>query len=465
MFKDQINSQDVAWKGYEKILFRLAFIYFFLQVFPLDWKYYRHLFSINWLNISFAELFQVAKYSPQFVSGTYHPQDWGLATFADWLFIFIIAVLGTVIWSAIDQKTRSYAGLYAWLRILVRYRLGIAVIAYGFLKLFAIQAPYPSLSSLNTPYGDFTTWKLFSLSLGIVPGYQAFLGAVELIAGILLLFRRTTVIGATIIIFFTGNVFVSNLAYEGGEVVYSFYLVTLALFLIVYDLQRIISLIVLHVAVAPAKPALVWSNQLKTVRLVFKSFVLLLFVVIYGFSAHGSAVKGGYHFTHQPGIKGLKGLYTVTSFKLNGEDRPYSLTDSLRWQDVVFEKWATFSVKINHSDELHNDNVESVPLGHEQSSFEPSGTRGRVYYNYKADTVKHTLFLNSPASAQDAGPAGPAKDAGNALSQVAYQLGADSTVTISGTFNGEKIEAILQKNPKKYLLKAAEKGRSKGLKL
>ncbi|MCX2477818.1 DoxX family protein [Pedobacter sp. MC2016-15] len=473
MFKDQINSQDSAWKGYEKILFRLAFIYFFLQVFPLDWKYYRHLFSINWLDAGFAELFQVAKYTPQFVSGSYNSQDWGLATFADWLFIFIVAVAGTVIWTLLDKKTEAYRRLYAWLRILVRYRLGIALIAYGFLKLFAIQAPAPSLSSLNTPYGDFTTWKLFSLSLGIVPGYQAFLGAVELIAGILLLFRRTTVIGATIIIFFTGNVFMSNLAYEGGEVVYSFYLVTLALFLIVYDLQRIISLIVLHVPVAPAKPALIWTDQLKRVRFVLKSALVLVFVVIYGFSAHGAAVKGGYHFTHDKGIKGLKGLYTVISFKLNGEDRPYSLTDSLRWQDVVFEKWATFSVKVNHSDVVSNDNIESVPVGLERSSFESTGTRGRVYFNFKADTVQQTLSLIN-TSVHEKTTADAALDKTSALSRNAnqaadgllkYQLAADSTVLISGIVNGEQVEAVLQKNPKKYLLKAAEKGRSRGLKL
>jgi hypothetical protein len=447
MFKDQTNSDEIIWKGYEKILFRLAFIYFFLQVFPLDWKYYRHLLNINWLHISFAQLFQVAKYTPQFVSGTYHPLDWGLATFADWLVILLAAIVGTVIWTLLDKNNKAYPKLYAWLRIFVRYRLGIALIAYGFLKLFALQAPYPSLSSLNTPYGDFTTWKLFSLSLGIVPGYQAFLGAVELIAGILLLFRRTTVIGATIIIFFTGNVFMSNLAYEGGEVVYSFYLVTLALFLIVYDLQRIICLIILHVPVAPAKPALIWSNQLRTARIAAKSIIILLFVVIYGLTAYGSAVIGGYHFSHQAGIKGVQGLYTVTSFKLNGLERPYSLSDSLRWQDVVFEKWAAFSVKVNRSGQVLNDNIETVPVDQNQSSFERAGTSGRLYFNYKADTVKQTLLLNGQKQS------------------LAYQVKPNSEIVISGILNGDRIEAVLQKSQKKYLLKEAEKGRTKGLKL
>jgi hypothetical protein len=464
MNEERISPENFAWKGYEKILFRIAFIYFFLQVVPLDWKYYRHLFNISWSDLGFAEIFQIAKYTPQFISGSYHPQDWGLATFADWIFILTVAILGTVVWSLTDKKNTQYAKLYAFLRILVRYRLAIAVIAYGFLKLFAIQAPYPSISSLNTPYGDFTTWKIFSLSLGIVPGYQAFLGAVELLAGILLLFRRTAVIGATIIIFFIGNVFMSNLAYEGGEIVYSFYLVTLALFLIVYDGQRIINLIILHIPAAPAKPALVWNNNLKILRLVLKSALILVFVLIYGFSAHRSSVKGGYHFTDQPGIKGLKGLYTVNSFKLNGQPRPYSLTDSLRWQDVVFEKWASLSIKINKDYSVLNDNVERIPLYNAGSLYEAAGNKGRVYYNFKADTATHALWLTKISSIPDSSfSAGATSSAPNG--QLSYQRGPDSTLLISGIIDGNRIDAVLQKNNKRYLLKAAERGRTKGLKL
>lgn len=452
MLNSSINPANIVWKTYEKVLFRLAFIYFFLQALPLDWKYYRHLLSIDWLHLSFRELFQISKYTPQLSSGTYDPQNWGLATFADWGIIFGVAVIGTIIWSFLDQQRSNYSRLFAYLRIIVRYRLAIAVIAYGFLKLFQLQAPYPSISSLNTPYGDFTTWKMFSLSLGIVPGYESFLGAVELIAGILLLYRNTATIGATIIIFFTGNVFMSNLAYEGGEVVYSFYLVTLALFLVVYDGQRIIKLIILHVPVTPAIPVLSWNRQQRIVRLVLKSALVLVFFVLYGFSAHYNAENHGYHFSDHKGIKGFSGLYTVADFRKNGDIHPYSLTDSLRWQDVVFEKWSTLSIKINHQDSVYNDNVEQVPLSKQESSFESSGTVGRRYFTYEADTVRHLISLKDPHLKGTAGT-------------LNYTLQADSTLLLSGVLEGDTILATLQKKDKVYLLKAAQKGRRNGLKL
>jgi hypothetical protein len=448
---NQINDSS-SWKGYEKILFRLSFVYFLLQVVPLDWKYYRHLWNINWLQLSFRDIFNISKYTPQFISGVYNPSDWGLGTFADWAFIFVLAVVATLVWTVIDHKQNNYHKLFYWLRVLVRYRLAAALIAYGLLKVFAVQAPYPSLSSLNTLYGDFSTWKLFSLSLGIVPGYQSFLGAVELLAGLLLLNRKTATIGATIVIFFTGNVFMSNLAYEGGEVVYSFYLVTLALFLVAYDLERILALIILRKPVQPAVlPVQLKKNQ-RSWRIALKVAFIAVFVLWNGIGVYRSSVSGGYHFPHERGVSTLQGLYTVTSFEVNGRDLPHSMTDSLRWQNVVFEKWATFSVKINKPYTLVNHPVESIPDAGTEAQFERDGTIGRTYYAYKPDTVNSQLILLSAPN-------------GKAVSKLTYVLQPDSSVLLTGSIDGNRIKAILRKDNKKYLLKETSSGRRKSLKL
>lgn len=449
----QTQTQHPAeWKNYQKILFRVFFIYFLLQAFPADWKYYLHLLQINWSESSFRDIFNISKYTPQFISGTYRAGDWGIGTFADWLFIFVVALAGAVIWSFTDQKSKNYNKLYYWLRVLVRYRLAIAVIAYGLLKLFALQAPYPSISSLNTPYGDFSAWKLFSLSLGIVPGYQSFLGAVEILAGLLLLNRKTAPIGATIVIFFTGNVFMSNLAYEGGEVVYSFYLVTLALFLVAYDLERIVNLLILSKPTFPVVHPVSLNPQQKTARYVLKSIFIFVFVVINGVSVYRAAADGGYHFPRQAGVKGLAGLYTVDTFRINGQTLPQSLSDTLRWQNVVFEKWASLSIKINRRYVLTSHPVEAVPAKDELPGFEREGTVGRKYYNYQADTLSHQLLLNDQSGKTT-------KD------QLEYRLQPDSSLVLTGLVDGNRIEAVLRKDDKQYLLKATQSGRRKSLKL
>ena len=163
---------------YEKFAFRLFFLYFLLQAVPLDWKYWQEVFLIDWSHLHYGAIFDLAHYSPRWSSG---PQQ-----YTDWLILLAIALVGAMVWTAVDARRKSVVAddnLYYWLRVIVRYRLAIGMIAYGFIKLFPLQSPYPSLSNLNTNYGDFTRWKLFSLSLGIVPSYESFLGGVEIIGG------------------------------------------------------------------------------------------------------------------------------------------------------------------------------------------------------------------------------------------------------------------------------------------
>src|SRR5205085_2913765 len=159
-----MRSQHTApWKGYEKIAFRFFFIYFFIEAIPLDWQYYKQVFAIDWSRLRYGDIFILAHYMPQFIAGA--------QSFAGWGIVAVIAVAGAIAWTLVDRdRSGDYNNLYYWLRVIVRYRLAIGVIAYGFIKVFPLQSPYPTLSNLNTIYGDFTRWKLFSISLGIVPG-------------------------------------------------------------------------------------------------------------------------------------------------------------------------------------------------------------------------------------------------------------------------------------------------------
>src|SRR5690606_28307146 len=139
-------SKYSSWNGYEKTLFRFFFIYFFIQAVPLDWKYFKTAFSINWLDLHYGDFFNLARYYPQFIEGQ---------NYLNWIIVAIIAVFGTAIWTFVDTKRTEYNTLYYWLRVIVRYRLAVGIIAYGLIKFFPLQAPIPSISNLNTNYGDF----------------------------------------------------------------------------------------------------------------------------------------------------------------------------------------------------------------------------------------------------------------------------------------------------------------------
>ena len=233
--------------------------------------------------------------------------------------VLTVAILVAIIWFFLDRnKDRDFNNWYYWLRVLLRYRLAIALLAYGFIKLFPLQAPYPSLSNLNTNYGDFNQWKIFSLTLGIAPAYQSFLGFTEIMLALGLLYRKTASIAAFMVIIFTGNVFISNLAYNGSEKIYSFLLLSMAFFILLFDLQRIISLLILQKSTTPNrfKPEFKQSWQ-KYCRWIMKSGFIFFFVVFYGIKTLDGYFNDKYQIPLSKGLNGVSGFYNVTEFILN----------------------------------------------------------------------------------------------------------------------------------------------------
>lgn len=444
------TTPATVWKSDDKVVFRIFFIYFFIQSVPLDWKFYKQLFSINWAQLHYGDIFNLAHYSPRFFEG---PQ-----TFDSWAVIFGIALVGSAVWAYYDRNRQTdYNKFYYWIRVIVRYRLAIGILAYGFIKLFPLQAPYPSISNLNTDYGDFNRWKIFSLSLGIVPSYEFFLGLLEVTLGLLLLYRKTASIAAFIILIFTGNVFMSNIAYDGGEYVYSFYLISLAFFVLAYDLRRIINLLILQKPTAPNhfKPlfSLPWQ---KYGRLLLKTVVVLVFVVLYGFQTRSGYLHDSYQYPKTKGLPGLSGLYNVSEFKINQQSVPYSTIDSTRWQDVVFEKWNTISIRSNRPVILDSTNTDYISTNDKDRTYELEGSSGRHYYSYDADTVNQILLLHNRN-----------KNYKDETLQLKYTKTGEEQITLTGLDrNKDSVYVVLDKINKKYLLQeAAKQGRRRGLKL
>ena len=445
---DHVNE---PWKGYEKVAFRFFFLYFLIQAFPLDPKYFAQVFSLPWSKLRYEDIFTLAHYTPRFFGET--------PVFADWSIVILLSILGTGIWTFADKnRTRAYDNLYYWIRVIVRYRLAIGLLAYGFIKLYPLQAPYPSLGNLNTHYGDFTRWKLFSLSLGIVPSYEAFLGGVEIAAALLLLFRKTASIGALLVVFFTGNVFMSNLAYEGGEYVYSAYLISLALFVLAFDIQRLGRLLILQLPTAPNRftPSLSLKWQ-QYGRLGLKTIFIFFFVVLFGFRTHWGYHHDPYQYPETKGLTGASGLYNVTLFKLGKDTLPYSSTDSTRWTNVVFERWSSLSIAGNRPVIIDSANTENVTAVSDiKKTYELEGSDGRNYYQYEVDTLRHLLTLRN-------------KNVRDSSDKWVLQYARPDTSRIILTGinqHNDSVYVVLDRINKKYLLQeAARTGRNGSLKL
>src|SRR5690606_11318401 len=119
-------------------------------------------------------------------------------------------------------------------------------------------------------------------SLGIAPNYEIFLGMAEFAAGFLLLFRKTTSLGAALTFVVLGNIVIANHVYDGSVHVHSAYYAIIALIILWYDLPKIWKLLVLEkdVNVANYYPSFTDKWE-KFTRTGLKVFVHSIFVALF----------------------------------------------------------------------------------------------------------------------------------------------------------------------------------------
>ncbi|MGN6647768.1 MAG: hypothetical protein ACTHJT_14700 [Cytophaga sp.] len=389
-------SDSSDWKGYEKTAFRITCIYVLFLCLPLYVEWYIYLSYVNLSELNCRDLFIISTYRTiEFVKINTESGRWGIASYVNLAIPLAISIVAGLVWSALDKKTKNYDQLYYWIRVIARYRVGIGIVAWGFRKLVPGQMVWPTTGILNTPFVDFQAQKLYWQSVGIVPGYEIFLGAAEFIAGFLLLFRKTTALGAALTAVVLGNIVIANHAYDGSVHVHSFCYTILALIILWKDFPNIWNLLVREKDVFPQTYYPSFTEPLiKYTRLTLITFVHVVFVALFFVLQVDDYIHAPYRLPDTPGLTKAQGVYQVTEFKLNNKVRPYDPLDSVRWQDAIFESWSTISFKVNRTAVMDQSNGGGYSKKDVERTWELAGIGGgRRYFYYEADTVKQELRL------------------------------------------------------------------------
>ncbi|TXK49272.1 hypothetical protein FVR03_06580 [Pontibacter qinzhouensis] len=393
------GPQVPAWQAYEKLIFRITFIFFVSLCIPNSASWYKHMVSIDWASLHYRDLYDIARFGSgiDFFGNTLFGSR--LNGYANWIITFLVALAGGFIWTVIDKIRKpspsDYNLLYYWLRTIVRYRAGIGIIGFGFTKVLPVQMPFPSLGLLETSFGDLTAQKIYWLSIGIVPWYQIFAGVVEVTAGTLLLFRRTTTIGAILLFGALGDIVYVNFAYDGGVHVYSSYFVLLSAFLLAQDVPRLYRLFIQERLTVPVNFYPSFSKKWQQyARVGIKAGLLFVFLGLFFYYQLINFLYDPYKQPSTAGVKELRGTFAVSEFRLNNQLIPYSPLDTVRWQSATFENWTTLTFKVNRPVPLDLSNGGGSPMRDINRTFEVSGVGGgqRVFHYY-ADTIENVLYL------------------------------------------------------------------------
>ena len=298
----------------------------------------------------------------------------------DWVFAFcllVFSILVTIIWSAVDRERLEYITLYKWFRVFLRFCLAGQMFGYGIDKAVPLQMPFPYLTRLVEPFGNFSPMGVLWSSIGSAPGYEMFAGCAEVLAGILLIFPRTAMLGALICLADMVQVFMLNMAYDVPVKLFSFHLILISLILLAPDLRRLANFFFLDRSAASSTQPALFAN-------LRRNHIAVTAQIVFGLLLLGANVYGAWTAWHQYGggriRSALYGIWNITDETIDGQARPPLMSDNDRWRRAIFELPARMSFQLM-DDSFARYNTQ-INVKQNTITFTKDGDK-----NWKADFV------------------------------------------------------------------------------
>jgi uncharacterized membrane protein YphA (DoxX/SURF4 family) len=320
------------------------------------------------------------------------------------LLIVSLAIVGCMVWSVFDSKRVEYHTLHQWLVVLIRYYIAFILLSYGFEKVYKLQFPFPELETLAQPYGESTPMKLAWTFMGYSRLYNYFIGFAEILGGVLLLFRRTVVLGALVSLMVMLNVSMLNYSFDIPVKLFATMLVAMCLFLLAPNTARLYHFFVLNQTIGLQSASLTeHSNPRISMLGRTVKWSLIGFVLYTDITENQTFVNEDSDTSPKPP---LYGIYRVERFVSNRDTLATCVADSIRWSRIIINKYEYMSLK------LHNEEV--------------------MYYTFKADTSRHTFQLVSFEDSTD-------------QHTFAYTLPDPERLVISGLWNKDTLQVHFKK--------------------
>lgn len=271
------------------------------------------------------------------------PNGSGDTTFA-YVRVFLcfgIALAVAAIWSLADRRRSDYSWLKDLLRSYLRYVLAFTMLGYGLAKLGGMmnQFPEPEVNRLMQPYGDSSPMGLLWTFMGASRPYTYFAGLGEVLGGALLLWRRTTTLGALVVVGVMANVVMLNFCYDVPVKQYSSHLLCMALILLLPDAGRLANLLAWNRATEPTQftPPYTNSSTIWVQRGIKTAIILIGFAWPVGMKIYREAKASDARVASvQPEVFGY---YDVEQFERDGEPVPPLATDATRWKSAAFVRY------------------------------------------------------------------------------------------------------------------------------
>ncbi len=375
---NEIKQHHSDWPSYQLVLFRFFVIYFILSTAIWSWLASFAWFSFlgtfsSWFSEGYTNLFNDYIYE---VKDELVPTRGSGDTSMGWATLYaqlFIAFIGSIIWSVLDRKRKSYVLGSLAIRNVVRYYIIFFAFIYGIIKIFGLQMPSPSNSYYATDLGHFSAMRFSWNFVGYSKTYEFFSGLSEMLVGILLLYRRTVVMGALLGIGVFSYVFLLNMTFDIPVKIFSFQLLVACVYISLNNLKRIAHFFMLN---KPVDADTSWDIPmikpwLKYARLGLKAIFIGCFA-LYPLYNYYNAFQSRSNISTPPPFE--SGYYSVSNFVLNGDTIPANINSNVHWQDLAI------------------DNGSRGSIGLVDSTFRVRYGRS-YFFNYSVDSASNQLTI------------------------------------------------------------------------
>lgn len=399
----QFTSLSAPWSTAKKVFFRFALLFTCAWIitvpFPLPWLPD----TGQWLEPVFKTMAEWIGTGIFHLTGnrTYRLLSDATGLYIHALFLCIISLLAAITWTITDrQRQRSYDRWQYWFTVVVSYYLALQLLIYGFNKVFKWQFYLPEPNTLFTPIGQSYPDLLYWSTMGISREYSIFLGMLEVIAAILLLFKRSRVAGAVLAAGLLLNIVAVNFSFNISVKLHSAFLLWLS-GLVLYQYAKPLAAFfsgdpggkMIFIPAVRQQKGCSWAK-----------LCVVLFLFASTLSVYWKARNWNDDTTARPPFHGA---YNVVQFIRNNDTLPPLLTDEFRWRRVFVHRRNYLVVQ------WMNDEMED--------------------YTFSSDTTAHEWHLNRTD-----------KDPGYTF---AYVQPNDSTLFLSGIVQEDTIQLQLDKIP------------------
>lgn len=298
-------------------------VYIFIYSFPFPASYIPYgypYFSkhIDWLKAQLNLFF--ANHLFGFKDIIYNPMNGSGDTTLDYVALVSYSTVALIIALIlfISLKDRSKINtLYRYLLVYARYFVGLTLISYGIVKFLVGQFPGPSYFALESTFGEFSPMGLAWRFFGYSDLYKGFMGVAEIMAGLLIMVRKTQVLGALICIAVTTNIFLVNLAFDVPVKLFSGHLLFFSMLVLFPYLKALTGLFLLN---KPAHlPDLSYSFNKKWKKVVYvgTKVILILLLPIALLIGHVSGQKMMVYLNEWEGVYEVQSIEPISEKQLD----------------------------------------------------------------------------------------------------------------------------------------------------